>query len=431
MNIRSCFSLFMLLASRTSATDSLERVDPSGQQIRFWHQHTRERKDALEALIRKFNETNPHKIEISAEYAGQYSDIYNKMIAGLRTGDVAHLIVAYQNQAVTYSMASGLVDLQPYVDSDKWGLTQEEKDDYFPAFYEQDMAHGIRLGFPPNRSMEVLYYNVDWLKELGFDTPPRTWEQFREMVCAAKGKPFSKSLLPGASIGYQLSIDTSRFAAMVFSRGGSLANKDNSAYTLNTPEARETLEFLQNLFKEGCAKQVAERYGDQADFGAGSLLFSIASSSGLPFYKLVVDHGAQFQWDVAALPQKGETPIQNIYGASLSIPKTTPQQQLAAWLFIRWFTSPAQQAQWAQSSNYFPVRKSVALQMEDYFEKNIAYKHAFDLLQYGTFEPLMAGYDLVRDLIEQTMASVVDGKPAVPALQKLEKEANAILSDYY
>jgi hypothetical protein len=40
--------------------------------------------------------------------------------------------------------------------------------DFFAAFLKQDVSEqlGIRLGFPPNRSMEVLYYNEDWVREL-------------------------------------------------------------------------------------------------------------------------------------------------------------------------------------------------------------------------------------------------------------------------
>ena len=41
--------------------------------------------------------------------------------------------------------------------------------------------------------------------------------------------------------------------------------------------------FIQGLFKDGCASLVTEAYGDQTDFGNGSLLFAVGSSSGLTF----------------------------------------------------------------------------------------------------------------------------------------------------
>ena len=51
-----------------------------------------------------------------------------------------------------------------------WGLSAEEKADFFASFFDQSI-HPVfdnqRLGFPPNRSMEMLFYNQTWLEELG------------------------------------------------------------------------------------------------------------------------------------------------------------------------------------------------------------------------------------------------------------------------
>ena len=89
-------SLVVSTVENPSSPDPLANIDPRGQTVRFWHQHTRERKDTLSELIAEFNRSNPHRIKVVPEYAGRYGDIYNKMIAGLRTGDVAELIVAYR-----------------------------------------------------------------------------------------------------------------------------------------------------------------------------------------------------------------------------------------------------------------------------------------------------------------------------------------------
>jgi len=409
----------------------LEEVDPSGQTVTFWYQHTREREEELQKLIAEFNTTNARGIKVVGEYAGRYEDIYNKVVAGIQSGQLPGLIVAYQNQALAYALGDAIVDLQPYVDSPTWGLSEEERADFFPAFLRQDVSErlGIRLGFPPNRSMEVLYYNEDWLQELGYDGPPENWDRFREMACKAAKQPFSKATDPKNTLGYQLSVDASRFASMVFSRGGDLVNADLSAYTLDTPQVRETLLFLRDLIDSGCASIVAERYGDQADFGAGNLLFTIGSSSGLPFYAQVVEQGVGFRWSVSALPHSTPEPAQNIYGASLSVPRTTQERQLAAWLFVKWMTEPAQQARWVRASNYFPVRKSTAANLDEYFSSNPNYRKAFELLKYGKSEPAVSGYDRVRDMIQRTMVAVVKGADVEEALADLERQANENLAE--
>ena len=155
---------------RTSQVD-LESVNPEGQEIVFWYQHTREREEALQKMLAEFNQTNPHQISVRGEYVGRYGDIYNKMNVGIQSGSVAaNLVVAYQNQAMAYYRADGIVDITPYMDSPKWGLSPEKREDYVQVFLAHDNVDGVQIGFPPNRSMELLYYNLDWLRELGYES---------------------------------------------------------------------------------------------------------------------------------------------------------------------------------------------------------------------------------------------------------------------
>ena len=46
--------------------------------------------------------------------------------------------------------------------------------------------------------------------------------------------------------------------------------------------------------------------------------------------------------------------------------RTTPEQELAAWIFVKWFTSPEIQAEWDQISGYFPTRAGTAEYLGDY-----------------------------------------------------------------
>jgi len=418
-------------AAPAEAEDPWADVDPTGQTIVFWHQHSRQREEALNEIIQDFNNTNEYNITVVAEYQGSYGDIFNKMLAVLNTEDVPDLVVAYQNQAATYQLADALVDMNSLVNSPKWGLTEEEIADFFPAFFKQDVFPtfgNARLGFPPNRSMEVMYYNIDWLKEMGYDGPPTTPEEFKEMACKAVEQPFSKATAEG-SMGYELSLDASRFASWTFAFGGDVFDYEKNQYSYNNEAAVAAMTFIQDLFKSGCATIVTERYGDQTDFGAGRLLFTVGSSSGLPYYRAAVGEGAQFNWSVAAIPHVTPDPVMNIYGASVSMPKTTPERELATWIFIKYFTSPEIQARWAKVSNYFPVRKSAAEALTDYFEANPAYKTAFELLPYGKFEPPVPGYDFVRDKVREAMAAIADGADVQSTLDKLTEEANEILAE--
>lgn len=112
--------------------------------------------------------------------------------------------------------------------------------------------------------------------------------------------------------------------------------------------------LFQILISEGCASQVTENYGDQTDFGNGSLLFAVGSSSGLPYYGSAVDAGAQFEWSVGAIPHTTPDPVMNVYGASVSIPKTTPERELAAWLFIKYLYNSGSSGKMGNCFTVFP-----------------------------------------------------------------------------
>jgi multiple sugar transport system substrate-binding protein/sn-glycerol 3-phosphate transport system substrate-binding protein len=279
--------------------------------------------------------------------------------------------------------------------------------------------------------MEMLFVNMDWLVELGYDAAPQTPEAFAEMACAATARPFSKNE-SGFSAGMELSTGASAFASWVFARGGDIYDLEAGKFTYNTPEAVEAMTMLQDLYANGCIAQISEQYGDQTDFGNGKTLFTTSSSSGLPFYADAVNDGevGSFAWTVAPLPYTGNVPVQNIYGASVSIIRTDPQTQLASWLFLKFWSSPENQAKWTQASNYFPVRASAIAELSDYMSENTTFGTAFDLLQYSKAEAPVAGYDNIRNIVNETMIAIVfDGADVTESLAALETQANKIMAE--
>ena len=66
------------------------------------------------------------------------------------------------------------------------------------------------------------------------------------------------------------------------------------------------------------------------------------------------------EWGIMAIPHTTADPVVNIYGGDIMITANTPEQELAAWLFTKWFTEPEQQARWDVISGYFPTRASTA-----------------------------------------------------------------------
>lgn len=431
MNRRTRISAALVLLASMGVIGALsaqgfDKLAIKGTVISYWYQHSQGREVALKKMIDRFNATNRWGITVKGEYAGGYADIANKMTAAIAGGSTPDLVVAYQNNAATYELSDALVDLNPYVADPEFGLSKDELADFFPGFLAQDLNRqfgGKRLGWPPNRSVEVLYYNADWLKSLGIAAPPKTWEEFYADAKAATDPAKGK-------YGYAISLDASNIFAQVISRGGDFAAPSGAGYALNTPQVKASLALMVRMFKEGWAKKIAEQYGDQSDFANGKVLFAMGSSSGIPFFDLAVKKGGggAFSWNVAPIPHGTAKAALNIYGASVSVVKSTPERQLAAWLFLRWMSESAQQAEWVRVSNYFPVRKSAAAGLGDYLTQNPQFAAAWSALQSSDqkAEPSFLGYEQVRDAISAAYNSILDGAEPDSTLAALDAKANRI-----
>lgn len=417
------------LAAALAATASAQiTADPTGATITYWYQHNQGREAALQTMIARFNQTNAWHITVKGEYAGNYADIFNKMSAGIAAGSLPDLVVAYQNEAGAYRQAGAIVDIDPYAHDAKYGLSAAEFKDFFADFLAQDVnpRYGNeRLGWPPNRSIEVMYYNADWLKKLGYKAPPKTWTEFVEMC--RKASDASKG-----TVGYEVNTDASEVFGQVISRGGVFLSGDGLSYQIDTPQLKASFQFMQDLYKKGYARKIAEAHGDQTDFANRKVLFAIDSTAGIPFWGKAVGGSAKpFAWGVAALPHDTPNAVSNVYGASVSIVKSTPAKQLAAWLFLKWMSEPAQQAEWTRASNYFPVRRSTAAALGDFLKTNAPFAQAWDLLNSGTekSEPSLPGYEQVRDAITAAYQQILDGADVASTLTLLQKKADRALKE--
>jgi multiple sugar transport system substrate-binding protein len=405
----------------------LAGVDPRGQTVVWWHNHTGSRDEQLSVLIDQFNETNECGITLDSQSQGGYDQIRDKMNASIAAGEApAALLAGYQNDQAFYQLNDALTDINTYVNDPAWGLTEEEKADFFSGFFEQSVHpsfDNMRLGFPPNRSVEVLYYNQTWLEELGFDGPPATPEEFSEMACAA-----AEANGDGTG-GYILRDDASAMAAWTMAFGGDILNEEGTGYNYAGDATVQAMELLKSMQDDGCAYLFTEGYPNP-EFAGRRAIFTQGSTSGIPFYEADIQTVAEEegrdpdQWGVAAIPHTTDEPVMNVYGGDLIMTRTTPEQELAAWIFVKWFTSPEIQAEWDRISGYFPTRASTIEYLGDIVEERPQYGQALDLLPYGKYEPQLISYQAVRDAAQQSFNEIMQGADIPSTLEQLTTEAN-------
>lgn len=403
-----------------AADQDWSKVDPDGQKVSFWYQFSGPKQEAMETLIKQFNEENPWHITVTGSFQGNYGDIEKKMLPLLGSPAMPDMTVAYQNQANTYMQANAVLPLDSLVASKKWGLTKAEQDNFIPAVWKSDYSPlygNQRLGMATQRSVQVMYYNKDWLKKLGASEPPKTMAEFEKLACAASKEGDGK-------IGFMMETDPSNMAGWTYSFGGDIFDGKTPEFTFTAPAVEKSMTYLQKLIKDGCAALQPRRYGDMAAFGQAKALFTVASSSSLTYYEKTVKDGANFSWAIAPMPYTTEKPIADVYGASFSVLNTgDAKRELAAFLFLKWLTADKPMSYWSEHSGYLPTTKSAAGTMADYFKSHPDYQVAYGLLD-GNSEPAVPGYGRVRDEMEKAMAAIYGGAPVAATLKTLDQEAN-------
>ncbi|MBV9324181.1 MAG: extracellular solute-binding protein [Chloroflexi bacterium] len=421
-----------------TSADMVDGIQLQGKnvEVTYWHNRPQQDQDLLQSMLDEFNKSNPYGITAHAEIAGAgYPDVYNKVNAAIQAGQPPEMSVAYQNQAAFYRAQNAVIDLTPFINSSKYGLSQDDLHDYFQAFLDSDknpQFSGERLGFPTQRSMDVMYYNTDWLTQLGYNGPPTDWKSWEDAACKASDGQ--------NKYGWAVQHDASTFAALVFGHGGQVLADDGQSYVFNSPAGVDSLAMMQRMFKNKCAVEVptSEKNGEQNRFGAGNALFVFGSSSGMPFYQQAVTSGGNFQWSINMPPTNGQPAI-NLYGASVSVYKTTPEKELASWLVLKYLGEKAQTTKWAVNTGYLPVRQSAKQDVIDAYKADPkwgpvadSYAKMFDWAQYSKVESPVAGYDPVRDLIDkQVMTRVMTDSEADPKqiLDDVVNQANQILQE--
>ena len=390
----------------------------------FWDRQTLETAELITLIADEFN-ASWSGLPVKVEHLGGYADINRKVSVSIQAGTLPAMAVGYESMTSEYVSAGAVVPLDSYISDPEIGLSKEDLDDFFPGMIETNVypqLDGKMYSFPFTKSVLMMYFNKRVLRSAGIDEPPKTWDQFLDQCRQVKAKT-------GIS-AYAVDIDCSTLDGMIYSMGGELVSGTTTLY--DQPPAVKVFELLETLTQEKLAFRIQPgTYDDRDEFARDRAAFFFRSSAHRPYAAalMVADPDA---WGMAMIPQADPAhPVTVLYGGNITVFRTTPEQERAAWGFVRFFTSPDVSVRWALGSGYLPIRKSAAEHpdMQAFFDLWTYNRAAFDCLPYARPEPNLAGWQEVRTLVERAASEVMSGlKPAGDAARELKARADAVLS---
>ena len=417
--------------------DSNEKVemadakDVDGTTITFWHSMGGVNGQAIDALVKKFNDENKYGIKVESQYQGEYDDSLNKLKSA-QIGNMGADLVQVYEVGTRFMIESGwTVPMQEMIDADKYDVSQIEPN--LSAYYTIDDK---LYSMPFNSSTPIMYYNKDMFDKAGIaDDSLEGIDKIGEQLMS-KG---------GASEVMSLGIYGWFFEELIGKQGLNYANNGNGRDKTATAvefdkngAAKNILTEWQKLNKDGYAPIVGKG-GDAglADFSAGKSAITLGSTASLK--QILQDVNGKFNVGTAYFPKVKESDKGgvSIGGASLwALDNKDPKKLRATWEFVKFLISPESQAYWNAQTGYFPV--TTKSQDEQTFKDNIAqypqFQTAIDQLHDSSPKycgALLSVFPEARATVESEIESMLNGKEDVDtAVQKMSDTINKSIKDY-
>ena len=357
-----------------------EGYDGSKVTIKFAHTMGANLQEVLNYHIKEFNKLYPN-ITIEHDTYGSWSDIPTQINTEIIGDNQPNVAYCYPDHVATYNMSLSTVALDNLINStveieradgskEVMGLTQEQIDDFIPGFYNEGKVYGDGKMYtlPMSKSTEVLYYNKTFFDENNL-TVPATWEEMKE-TCA-KILAIDAKCVP---LGYDS--EENMFITMCEQNGYPFTSAEGSGadhFKFNNDQCKAMVQELRDWYKSGYITTEAI-YGSYT-----SSLFTELKKDVLHSYMCIGSSGgasyqmpdnSAFEVGVAPVPQANPSAPKVIsQGPSLCIlrgGKTSDQQVMASWLFVKYLTTNmAFQTEFSSTSGYMPVIKS-AMENENY-----------------------------------------------------------------
>lgn len=326
--------------------------------IKWWHWNSPERQAYFEPLLQKFEKQTGIKVE--AEFVS-WAELKDKLILSVAGGVAPDVSAVSSSWGDEVGEKGAFLDLTKLVNRDK----AEFKEVFPTAFALWKTSKAEQYAFPFDFDLPALFYNKELFDAAGIDYPNDKWT-WDDMLKAAIALTKDTNG-DGQPDQYGFTNWYFHWATLIWANGGSLLTTDGTKPNLNTPEARQALEFYAKLFSHNvnCSMADAKRLGSPhppALWKAGKIGMMPAGAWAPSIWMFDKDKNQYvMDFDVAHMPlsPRGKRAVQ-MDGQGMAILAGSKNVE-AAWKFIKFLASVDVQTMSGHDLGQFPIRRDVAL----------------------------------------------------------------------
>ncbi|MDZ4093532.1 MAG: sugar ABC transporter substrate-binding protein, partial [Paracoccaceae bacterium] len=285
--------------------------------------------------------------------------------------------------------------------------------DFFPLVVNAFGGwNGVTYGLPFDNYSGLLFYNSCMLKEAGFDGPPATWADLKDVYGPALTKDGKYAYALQSKRNETQSADS--FARMLWPFGGSFLKADFKS-NLNSPESQAGLQFRQDLMQYMPEGIVAYDHSEVVNALAQGDVAMLTEWSA--FYSTLASPETSKLGDCLAVAPEPSGPAGRkpaLGGFSLAVATQADEAEKAAgWLFIQWVTSKANAGKYLELGGV-PARQSA------YADPALAatYKFIPALVEswkdgVPEFRPRFAEWPAITEIVQEWGTKIMLGEVSV------------------
>ena len=420
--------LILVTACSTGAKTALNPKNPVS--ITLWHYYVGDNKIALETAVDTFNKSvgSEKGVVVNAVAKGSVSEL-EKAVTDAANGVInaeamPDLFSCYPDKALEIDELGKLCNLNDY-------FSESEKSLYVEEFLNDGQFDGERLLILPIvKSTELLYVNET------------AWNQFASVNGIDANKLSSwEGVYAAAQAYYQwtdaqtpeiagdgkslMGVDSVANYVIIGNKqlGVEVIDGENQQVVLDRAAMKKIFDTYYGGISLGYFNAVGKFRSD--DIKAGDLAAYVGSSSGAAYFPTWIEKdNTQQPIDFQALSYPvfdGGSPYAIQQGAGMSVANSTPEKQEGATVFLKWFTSEAENIDFAMTTGYLPVQSGAY--------ENSEFKASLEDLRAGEAaeKNIAAVYDIALNQIRErdTYASL-PFKGSYQVRSTLEKSLTAM-----
>lgn len=297
-----------------------------------------------------------------------------------------------------------------------------DSSDYFAGIWDTNVVAGQLYGVPWYVDTRLIFYRRDLLHAAGFDHPPQTWDEWKQMLAAVKERAG-----PGRFAILLPSNEFEPLLALALQQDDPLLRENGRFGNFESEGFRRALAFYLEMFHRGWAP--GDAGGDVAnvwnEFGRGYFSFYISGPWNISEFKRRLPPEAQDSWMTAPLPGP-DGPGASIAGGSSLVVFRASRQKDAAWQLVEYLSQPDVQQQFHVLTGDLPPRRT------SWSGGSLAddlYARAFrDQLERVMPAPRVPEWERIANEMQVVAERAVHGELSVAdAARELDRRADAIL----